>query len=203
MKFKLPLSTYAARIFAWNTEVGWWDEGDNRDLYTCIQLISTEVSEATEGFRKDLMDNHLPQYKMEAVELADALIRTLDLAGYWAQHYEGFELTNLKAFNSYCWPQCSTGKQHLGLTKEVVNLANTLDTMLGFDSRLEHSTTPNIKDLTYNLSWSTTGLINSIMQVAENSNYPLEEIMLAKMEYNRTRLDHKRENRNKQNGKKI
>lgn len=203
MKFNLPLSTYATRIFAWNTEVGWWDEGDNRDLYTCIQLVSTEVSEATEGFRKDLMDDHLPQYKMEAVELADALIRTLDLVGYWSQFYEGFELTSLKVFNSYCGPQCSTGKQHLGLTKEIANLAATLDMLYGHDPRLEHYAIPNKKDLIYSLSWSTTSLINSIMQVAENSNYPLEEIMLAKMEYNRTRLDHKRENRNKENGKKI
>lgn len=47
-----------------------------------IALIHSEASEALEGDRKDLQDDHLPQYKSKEVELADALIRILDLAGY-------------------------------------------------------------------------------------------------------------------------
>lgn len=43
-------------------------------------LIHSEVSEAMEGTRKGLMDDHLPHRPMEEVELADALIRILDLA---------------------------------------------------------------------------------------------------------------------------
>lgn len=44
-------------------------------------LIHSEVSEAMEGYRKDLMDDKLPHRKMIEVELADALIRICDLAG--------------------------------------------------------------------------------------------------------------------------
>lgn len=44
-------------------------------------LIHSEISEAMEGDRKDLMDDHLPHRKMMEVELADALIRICDLAG--------------------------------------------------------------------------------------------------------------------------
>jgi hypothetical protein len=44
-------------------------------------LIHSEVSEAMEGFRKDLMDDKLPHRKMGEVELADAVIRCFDLAG--------------------------------------------------------------------------------------------------------------------------
>lgn len=44
-------------------------------------LVHSEVSEAMEGFRKDLMDDKLPHRKMGEVELADAVIRCFDLAG--------------------------------------------------------------------------------------------------------------------------
>ncbi len=45
-------------------------------------LIVTEVSEGAEGYRKDIPDTHLPDRKMLEVELADAMIRIFDLAGY-------------------------------------------------------------------------------------------------------------------------
>lgn len=44
-------------------------------------LVVTELAEAMEGDRKNLPDDHLPQYEMRAVELADALIRICDMAG--------------------------------------------------------------------------------------------------------------------------
>ncbi len=48
-----------------------------------LALIHSEISECLEGVRKGLMDDHLPQYNMETVELADAIIRILDYAaGY-------------------------------------------------------------------------------------------------------------------------
>lgn len=48
---------------------------------TRIALIHSEVSEALEGIRKDLMDEHLPHRKMVEVELADAIIRIMDFCG--------------------------------------------------------------------------------------------------------------------------
>lgn len=48
---------------------------------TKLALIHTEVSEAVEGHRKSLPDDKLPHRSMFEVELADAMIRILDLAG--------------------------------------------------------------------------------------------------------------------------
>lgn len=47
-----------------------------------LMLIVSEVAEAMEGDRKDLMDDKLPHRKMLEVELADAMIRIFDLAGF-------------------------------------------------------------------------------------------------------------------------
>jgi len=46
-----------------------------------LLLIHSEVSEACEGFRKNLADDKLPNRPMVEVELADAAIRIFDLAG--------------------------------------------------------------------------------------------------------------------------
>ncbi len=46
-----------------------------------LMLIVSEVAEAMEGHRKNLMDDKLPHRPMIEVELADALIRICDLAG--------------------------------------------------------------------------------------------------------------------------
>lgn len=67
-------------------QAGWWSDlktGEplKRNKGELLCLIHSEVSEAMEGARKDLMDDHLPYRKMEEVELADAIIRILDYAG--------------------------------------------------------------------------------------------------------------------------
>jgi NTP pyrophosphatase (non-canonical NTP hydrolase) len=69
-------------------EAGWWVDSDGNPLqdnpYMLGQrllLIHSEISEATEGDRKDCMDKHLTHRKMVEVELADAFIRLCDLAG--------------------------------------------------------------------------------------------------------------------------
>ena len=65
-------------------EAGWWEGLNPEDplvITNKLCLIHSEVSEAMEGYRKNLMDDHLPNRKMAEVELADAMIRILDLAG--------------------------------------------------------------------------------------------------------------------------
>lgn len=67
---------------------GWWaDPKTGEDLHgkkpwpLALMLQVSEIVEGFEGVRKDLNDDHLPQYKMVDVEQADAAIRIFDTAG--------------------------------------------------------------------------------------------------------------------------
>lgn len=60
-------------------DAGWHD--NKRETGTCLMLIVSEIAEAMEGDRKNLMDDHLPHRQMFEVELADAVIRIFDLSG--------------------------------------------------------------------------------------------------------------------------
>lgn len=72
----------------------WWfdletGERKTRNKGETLMLIVTEISEAMEGERKDLMDDHIPHRKMAEVELADALIRIFDYAGGFGYDLQG------------------------------------------------------------------------------------------------------------------
>ena len=68
---------------------GWWNDLETNEpiinrphvVGEKMMLIVSEVSEAMEGHRKNLMDDKLPHRRMVEVELADAMIRIADLAG--------------------------------------------------------------------------------------------------------------------------
>lgn len=77
------LNDLAARIHAQNLR--WWRDlrtgaPIDRNVPEMLCLVHSEISEALEGYRKDLMDTHLPGRKMIEVELADAVIRVFDTA---------------------------------------------------------------------------------------------------------------------------
>ena len=71
------LASYNA---GWHTDLE-TGEIKNRNKGEMLCLVHSEISEAMEGERKDLMDDHLPHRKMAEVELADAVIRIMDYAG--------------------------------------------------------------------------------------------------------------------------
>jgi len=61
----------------------------DRNKGELLMLIVSELAEAMEGERKDLMDDHLPHRKMAEVELADTLIRIFDYAGAFGYDLDG------------------------------------------------------------------------------------------------------------------
>lgn len=70
-----------------SAKAGWYNnaitgEPLTRNVPEMLCLIHSEISEAMEGYRKGLMDDKLPHRQMIEVELADAIIRIFDLAGY-------------------------------------------------------------------------------------------------------------------------
>jgi len=79
----MNLHHLATEIHRQNVDAGWWNDWfDKAERYeTAMCLVVTELAEAAEGSRRNLMDDHLPHHKMVHVEIADAAIRLLDLAG--------------------------------------------------------------------------------------------------------------------------
>lgn len=87
-----------------NIKAGWWTdlktgEKKERNVGELLCLVHSEISEAMEGHRKNLMDDKLPHRKMFEVELADALIRIFDIAGAYGMDLGG-AISEKRAYNS-------------------------------------------------------------------------------------------------------
>lgn len=72
----------------------WWHypktgERLDRNKGEMLMLMVSEIAEAMEGERKNLMDDKLPHRKMAEVELADCLIRIFDYAGAYGFDLDG------------------------------------------------------------------------------------------------------------------
>lgn len=120
---KLSISELTQLIHQGNVQAGWWglhsEDGSVIDLVDMIRnpktlleerfamaliaeklcLTHSEISEAMEGLRKNLMDDKLPHRTMLEVEIADAIIRSIDLCGALGLDLEGAIFEKL-AYNS-------------------------------------------------------------------------------------------------------
>lgn len=88
------LNELSDKIYQDNIKAGWWKKDENgniipREPGVLLCLIHSEISECMEGFRKNLMDTHLTHRKMAEVELADAIIRMLDMSGHYGFDLDG------------------------------------------------------------------------------------------------------------------
>ncbi len=83
----------ASRLFH-KLNYKWWYKKDSdvklkRNKGEMLMLMVSEIAEAMEGERKNLMDDHLPHRKMVEVELADLYIRLMDYVGAYGYDLEG------------------------------------------------------------------------------------------------------------------
>ena len=94
---RLMLNVLSGEIHDDAVSAGWWDDGDDKYvLATKLMLVVSEVAEAMEGLRKDLVDDHLSNRAMVEVEVADALIRLLDFAGALSMDIGGAVMEKLE-----------------------------------------------------------------------------------------------------------
>ena len=83
------------------TEAGWHTDITTGELIVrnkgeMLMLIVSEVAEAMEGERKNLMDDHLLSRPMAEVELADAVIRIADYCGRFGYDLGGAIMEKLE-----------------------------------------------------------------------------------------------------------
>jgi NTP pyrophosphatase (non-canonical NTP hydrolase) len=77
--FITAFNDLAEVIYQDNKEKGFWPE-EGRNVGEMLMLAVTELAEGMEANRKDQMDDHLPKYSGLTVEIADCIIRLMDMS---------------------------------------------------------------------------------------------------------------------------
>lgn len=180
MKQLIELQT---RIYNQNKEVGWHDKPRTFNTFVC--LFHSELSEGMEGVRKDQLDNHLPAYPMIAVELADFVIRILDWFGL--QQDESI-CAELREITKVSWRKNWDEMDWLAEIHGDVSAAKYFYDVSGeYEMPVNH----------------LSKAISEAFAMANFYGWDLMQIIEEKLEYNKHRADHKRENRSKPDGKKF
>lgn len=174
MKDLIALQT---SIHEQNVQMGWWD--NPRCFSTTTNLGVSENSEAMEGDRKGLMDDHLTLYPMSVVEIGDMCIRTLDLLG----HERNEIFTDIL-------PSYRPNNFQFNLASATYELSSAWYWY-------------EIRGCKESALISLRGALALGIQMIRDMGYDPEKIINEKVEYNKHRADHKRENRALEGGKKY
>jgi len=175
------LNSLSKEIHKNNVAVGWWPEGEC--IFQKLQLSITECAEMTEGVRKNLMDDKLPHYKMEIVECAYIMLRSLDVGGRLELTYEPTGMVH-----PFIAKGNSAGMNHLGVSECITGFAKAYYSFANDKHKL-------------NLLYSM--MIDSILNCATAQGFNFAKAMQEKILLNSSRDDHKPESRAKENGKKF
>jgi NTP pyrophosphatase (non-canonical NTP hydrolase) len=173
----------------------WWldletSKPKERSVGEMCMLMVSEVAEAMEGARKDLMDDKLPHRKMLEVELADVVIRLLDFAG-------GLRLTLYKVGRTAI-PQENIPTALLHICNQIYKLYGSVPygsvTMRTCKdvSTFEHT----------EMCTKASAVLGMVSDFCVDNQLDLWGAVEEKRAYNRTRIDHTIEHRKSEGGKK-
>ncbi len=197
---------------------GW---GDKKSTNIAIGLMASEIYEAFEGERSKAKDDHEPlsHRDMVEVELADFAIRSFDTVDAWELVMEENEDTageynkhfSLEGIISYPENEKPDGlsdfEQAIWIMKNYKlathippfepsgNLAEDL-------VDLSHLTLRILEEEEINFTYFMS-LIMAADVIAKHYGYDIWGALVEKLDYNDVRADHKKENREKEGGKKF
>ncbi|WVH05482.1 hypothetical protein KKJFFJLC_00032 [Vibrio phage vB_VpaS_PGB] len=170
------------KIHQQNVDMGWWE--NKRTFHTLTNLGVSEISEAVEAHRKNLNDDKLKKYHGTAVEAVDGSIRTFDVLDWLGN----------KEFSPSNYAVGVIRKNGKGIdflmAFSTYLLSSAWEAYVIFDDRKK--TLQFLRDALF-----------VMFEIVYQYNLDPIGLILEKLEYNRNRPDHKRENRAKENGKKY
>lgn len=191
------IQSYAIEIHELNKR--WWcdlETGEykpgGRDRKAIANLFISEVSELFEGVRKNLQSTKIPEFTSETEELADLIIRVFDAIGGYGL-MENPENTRLirgfKTLNE--WQESLIVNQPRDKQHDIYFLTQ-LCILSGIyaddDERYLNS---------------LVEIISQSLIYAAAYDLPVIDAIGAKLIYNKSRSDHKLENRRGEHGKKF
>lgn len=169
--------------------IKWWQnietgERIERNKSELLMLIISEISEAMEGERKDLMDDKLPHRKMAEVEMADAAIRIFDFCGglnisLEEKEIEVKQVDNTPNKGELLFLICYV----ISSSYDVIQLADSEQYLV--------------------MSFCMSTALAMISGYCEKFSYDLEGAIAEKLAFNAIRKDHTHEQRKLADGKKF
>jgi hypothetical protein len=200
------LDRLAVDVHKDNVAAGWWTnlkEGTRHDMLETrnrgemLMLCVTELDEAIDAHDQGARDDKLPQYLGLHVELADCAIRLLDLIG--AEQRRAGKQPLVTYYHAY--GAITVASAHVefrqdwrGIEFAILRIIGALSKALDEGYRRERVALARF--------YLTLALFR-IIALCAIEDIPLFEIIEAKREFNRTRADHKIENRMAEGGKKL